>query len=579
MSSVVDSHKERIFCLQNALKIDPQNPHAQLGLILLGAAEKDENHPFLPLARRKWLVPEEVRPVEVQAEKPPLSTRKRLALAVVAALLLMSVFIIGMGGRRVRSLGYLIGGQYTVTPQPGTARPTATLLPTSTSAVKTLTPTFTGPTPLWMILEATYTPTPLFVDTPHPISEAYRAGLRSFQRGELEYMLKFMEQAARDEPGSADILYYLGEAYRQMEEPEAALTAYDQAIQVEPNFAPAYLGRARVLRLIDPTANIIDDLDQAIESDPGFSEALLERAAYYLTMDGFEAALIDLQSASKWLADSPYLHLYLAQAYIGLDQQENGLAEAKLAYRLDRTLLPVYFVLGKAELQSGNPSEARRLLDIYTQFDDRTAEAWLLLGQACFELGGRSAQAIEAFDRALALQEDLFEAYLYRGLLYLDNGQVQPAVNDLFYAHKLDRSSFQAGLGLGRALLLSERFEESIAQISLSQGLAIDQKQLAEVYYWRAQAQEGLGARAVAAKDWQALLALPAQDVPASWVKRASARLATLTPTPTRTSTATLTPTRTITPTATLVKPSLTPTPFQPTSTPSPSPTASRQRE
>ena len=54
MSSVVDSPKERIYCLQAALKLDPDNEAARQGLTLLGALPPDERiEPALPV-RRKW---------------------------------------------------------------------------------------------------------------------------------------------------------------------------------------------------------------------------------------------------------------------------------------------------------------------------------------------------------------------------------------------------------------------------------------------------------------------------------------------------------------------------------------------
>ena len=54
MSSVVDSQKERIYCLQTALKLDPDNQAARQGLTLLGVMSPDESlEPTLPI-RRKW---------------------------------------------------------------------------------------------------------------------------------------------------------------------------------------------------------------------------------------------------------------------------------------------------------------------------------------------------------------------------------------------------------------------------------------------------------------------------------------------------------------------------------------------
>ena len=123
----------------------------------------------------------------------------------------------------MNSFGYFGGVQLTVTPIFETIEATATLLPTNTPRIVTPTPTFIGPTPLWMLLEATYTPTPLYVNTPHPVTEAYRAGIRAFTEGNYEEMLMFMQQATRAEAQSADIYYYIGEAKLLLEKPDEAL--------------------------------------------------------------------------------------------------------------------------------------------------------------------------------------------------------------------------------------------------------------------------------------------------------------------------------------------------------------------
>src|SRR5688572_5170922 len=55
LSAAVDNTKERIYCLQTALKLDPENATAKRGLILLGALEPDENVQPFPMNRpRGW---------------------------------------------------------------------------------------------------------------------------------------------------------------------------------------------------------------------------------------------------------------------------------------------------------------------------------------------------------------------------------------------------------------------------------------------------------------------------------------------------------------------------------------------
>ncbi len=152
-----------------------------------------------------------------------------------------------------------------------------------------------------MLLEATYTPTPLYVNTPHPINESYRAGLRALQNSDLQGMLGFMQQASTVEPEAPDTYYYVGEAQRLEGEYEAAISAYQAALSVDAGFAPAYLGLARARLELDPQAEVLDDLDQALEYDLSLAEAYLERAAYFIRQNEFETALDDLAAVNRAL--------------------------------------------------------------------------------------------------------------------------------------------------------------------------------------------------------------------------------------------------------------------------------------
>ena len=55
LSAAVDNAKERIYCLQTALKLDPENGTAKRGLILLGALTPSETVQPFPMNRtRAW---------------------------------------------------------------------------------------------------------------------------------------------------------------------------------------------------------------------------------------------------------------------------------------------------------------------------------------------------------------------------------------------------------------------------------------------------------------------------------------------------------------------------------------------
>ena len=199
---------------------------------------------------------------------------RALAFAGLAIIVIGLIYagIFGLGNRR-RVVAYI--PTHTPGPSP-TVTDTPTLIPmTRVVVITTPTPTFIGPTPLWMLLDATYTPTPVYVNTPHPVNEAFRVGLRAFGQGNLITALQYIQQASKVDPKSADIQYYLGEIHRMQGEYEQALDDYANALELNANFAPAFLGRAQVNLALNKKADVSDDLKSAIEKDSKYGQAYL----------------------------------------------------------------------------------------------------------------------------------------------------------------------------------------------------------------------------------------------------------------------------------------------------------------
>jgi tetratricopeptide (TPR) repeat protein len=579
MSSVVESAKERIYCLQKTIQLEPGNRAALLGLLLEGVRGPDKDFQPIPVLPRNWK-----DAYKTTGLKSRPKTIFRFAIYIGASLLVIGFITLGILGPWISRAGNIAGEHFTVTPIFNTLEATATLLPTNTPRVVTPTPTFIGPTPLWMFLESTYTPTPLYVNTPHPVTEAYRAGIRSFLNRDYPEMAFFMEQAVRSEPDSADIQYHLGEAYLLSGEPEKALYAYEKAIEVNQSFAPAYLGRARALSMIDPDFDIESDLTQAIAIDPYLAAAHLDLIAYYLSLGNYDQALVLLESAKNIIPESPLIYAYLSEALMQTGDYEQALEAAQTAYELDQTILNVYRTLGELNLLSGNTRQARNFLEIYLRYVKDDPYTWAIYGQALFESGGQLEQAMQAFNLALELDENSFIALLNRGYAYLELGEGQLAVNDLFIARNFDRESFQASLGLARALSLAERYDDAISQFKGSELLTSTEYQQAEVYYWRARTFDQIEEFNSAALDFTALLDLQSEDIPPDWLEEAETYLIQLTPTPTMTSspipptdtpmvTPSITPSSTPQPTRVISTATNTRTPALVSSTPSPSPT------
>ncbi len=555
MSATVDSTKERIYCLQTAFKLDPENATAKRGLILLGALPPDETvQPFSLNRPRAW-----EEKLLLAHEKP-----KPKGWAAVRA---NPVFRLG---GIAALIAVLVGGVYFgfIVPATQQSRP-----PTRTpgpSPTWTYTPTFvnaTGippgtPAPFSELLNAPLTPTALYVSTPESAitGDIYRRFLEEFRNGNWDEAITLLQDAARLEPDAVEPYYYIGETYRFKGDPASAIDAYNGALQKDPEFGPAYVGLARARIQIDPGANVEPLLDEAIRFDPNFGEAYLERAKVKLRDNDIQGAVRDLENANRLLPNSPLVYYTLAQARQREGAFELALTAAEHANDLDRSFLPVYLLLGQLYVETGDNDKAGEALDIYLKYNEGDAEAFLLYGKTQFNNGDYQS-AIRSMNQVISIDRDRREAYLYRFYSNVELGDGEAADDDLDRLLVYYPNLFEFNIALIRAHLIQGRDGSALQILEKAVGLAETDEQLAVAYYWGGVVHEERDELEDAADYWQLLLELPEEATTEEQRNTAEEHLLDIrTPTtaPTRTKTKTPTPTKPVTPTRT---PTPSPTP------------------
>jgi tetratricopeptide (TPR) repeat protein len=567
MSAVTDTMRERIFCLKEALRLDPHNEAAQRGLAMFGAIPVNPDL-VVPFQQQKRRWESRLAKIEPQVEKLiSINSWRQLLPYAGAAVLVVVLALVSIWG--VRSI-------FNAMPKPAQIDlgPTNTYAPTLTKAVDTSGMTLMPqgqPTPLWRLLKATYTATPVYIATPHS-SEAYSIALRSIDIGDLPKALTYIKQAISLEPKSADLYYVQGEIQRQQGNSGEALKSYNQALQLLSSFAPAYLGMARLAINSNPPRwkDAKDDLTKAITLDPNLKEAVLELVNLYLEQNDPQSALDQLSQSADQIKDSPLFYLYRAQAELQLSQPDQAVADASQANQMDITFLPSYRLLGEALMAANRPAEASTPLSVYIQFTPNDAEAWVWLGES-YGAQQDVEDALKAFDKALSLNKNLFDAYLQRGRIYLDRKDGDNANSDLSMAVRLNPKSFRANIDLGRAFMLQGIYGNAWKQFATAEAFITSDSEKAEFLYWRGQSLDKLNKPDEAILDYRALLALPNASVQPDWAAFATQRIAALltnTPQP-------ATPTLTPTPSVTSGKVTSTPRPSDtkwPTRTPKPGP-------
>jgi tetratricopeptide (TPR) repeat protein len=562
MSTVVDSNKERVFCLKKALNLDPGNKDARLGMILFGAHDPGDLR-GAPIRKVDWArdLPDlrvKAKPKE-KPKKKQYNYKRMVPLVTGSGIILILLFFSGILFPNVRSI---FSPRLTITP--------ITVTPSvdpGYSAALTGTPNPILQIPIGKVLDSPYTPTPAYVMTPHPGYGSYQTGLDAYRQGDFETMLTYMRSTA-NQLETPDIVYLVGEALRNLGRFNEALAEYERVLFLDPAFAPAYYSRALISPILVPGSDIKGDLDQALLLDPGFGQAYIERAKYYLDRGSYQLAYEDASQAIDFLPESHLAHLYRAWALLELNDFTGAQNSIVTALQLDINHIPSYLIAGRISLGSGDPGQALDLLTRYEPYDpNKTWVFYYSLGKAYYLSGNDLTESEQLLSRAVSMGGKSKDLYQTRALVNSDLGNLNQAVNDALQARNLDRYDFEINQLLGEFHYQKDQFFPALVYLNDAANLVRDEYDLARVHYWRALTFENLGKYDESISEWRNLISLPLIYVPDEWEYIAAEKLLpTATPTPTSTftptNTPTITPTETITPTFTLSPtPTLTPSP------------------
>jgi len=538
MSAVVDTQKERIFCLENVLKYDPQNETALQGLVLAGGRPVDVSlTPVRPVKERQLQAEEIMGFGDKDAAKK--SGRKisaaRLIPLFLVGIVAIGLIYVGIFGNPFyeEPLNYgNINSGGTQAPL-FTSGPTPTYLPSKTPEGGIPTQDLSQPTPLVIRVEEKFTPTPRYVDTPHPNLEAYAAGLRSIDAGNYGQAVALFVQAQdqiKDDPtqDDLDIQYYIALALLLSGEYEDAKREFDLILQEDSTFAAAYVGRARAVLAMRPNSNVAVDLYKAIGLDPDYLEGYLRIADFRLYNDEPEEALPVLENALELAPENADVLHYLAETYIALDRPEDALEAAQLSYDYNPLQVRNYRTLAQALILNGRESEAYGLIELYLRHEENKQDplAFYLFGRAQ-QAYDMHEKAVSNFEKTYGITREIYEMSNYWAVSLIVLEDYDKALERIQVPlERIPRwyEPFQVQAEIYYRLEMYEDAKESIEE---GAEFARTDEELASLYYWRGKIYEDLGYPNISLDNWEKLLELDIDVVPEEWLAEAQERVFT----------------------------------------------------
>lgn len=163
-----------------------------------------------------------------------------------------------------------------------------------------------------------------------------KVGILLTEMNRIEQALQVLSEASSMDESNPETWNYLGVVYYRQNDFEQALQAYQRALELDPKFASAFnnmgaLYLRRFLEKKDPSlmTQAIDAFNRAIENDPRLAAAYNGRASAFKFSKRTNEAIRDWKRALEHQPD----------------------------------FVDVYFNLGITYLQTGNKSEALRVLN------------------------------------------------------------------------------------------------------------------------------------------------------------------------------------------------------------------------
>ncbi len=544
LSVAAETPKEREHSLRQVLKLEPDNPTALRGLRYFQGRGAEPGEPQRVDRRRAWQAALREQWTPRQPTSPAWRRGLPLLIGVVVVLL--------------AALGYQGWSYWRARPTPLPTLGFITVVPTtpgpSPTPAGSPTPTPRGtPQPLGIILGVTQTPTPLYVNTPHPY-EAYHRALDAIGRGDWAKAASYLEQLLEQE-ATPDIAYYLAEAYYHLGRWRDARKALQTALDLDPNFGPAHRLWAQVLmaewreRDRAPTAADFADAEKHLRA--ALQHASDDPLTYQAALDYWLGWREDPDQAERLLArgeevlgDLPLWDYYRAWIAYQRNDLEAAWDAIQRARRRDPTNLDAYALAARIALARGDVDAAREAAEVVYRYRPLDPDTILLYAET--QLAHPEGDP-EAVLLALEPLADHPSPYILRrrvallGEAYLRLGRLDEALKYLKQADQWD-PSFENAMRLGHAQRARRDYGAALLAYREAYERATTDRQRYTALYWRAKMAEALDLEDNAQRDWRALLEAPADLVPWAWRAEAAAALGLPTPTPEATLTPTATP-------------------------------------
>ncbi|XP_052281417.1 uncharacterized protein LOC127878913 isoform X2 [Dreissena polymorpha] len=278
-----------------------------------------------------------------------------------------------------------------------------------------------------------------------------------------------------------------GEAYHKIHELKLALRDFTRAIHLRPDVHHYYMYRGQLLLELgnlDLAAFCVKHASE-ISSNSSMGQRPTQQAVVHSFLKNYDKAVDALMTSTR-SNPKPSMYMLLGKTQMKAKKFEDAVSSFALALSLykeqfttqkpwkARDPWPIeaadtHYLIGQCHMELHNFTQA---LDAFTdaiKLNPNMAEALYQRGMARMKL--KMSKGIQDFNRALALNPTIFQAYLSRACFYGSKGNYTKAILNCNEAIKLQPKSVRAYLYRGALKYHIKAYELAIWDLSKAAGI------------------------------------------------------------------------------------------------------------
>ncbi|SMB28086.1 Sulfotransferase (fragment) [Sterolibacterium denitrificans] len=232
-------------------------------------------------------------------------------------------------------------------------------------------------------------------------------GIACYDQGALAQARAHQERALALDPQLPAALNNLGSILRDQKDRPGAIARYRQVLALQPGHAEACNNLASVLTESEQPEAAIQLLLPLLQRLPDYAEAHCNLGTAFLALERFDKAAHGFRRALALKPDHAEACLGLAQVQqeLGALDEAQAMAERALTLAPPKKCPPAHVLLGRIYNEAGYPERSRQAFTQALALDPTLPSAYLGRGHLSMELG--DLQGAEAdFRRALHLSEE-----------------------------------------------------------------------------------------------------------------------------------------------------------------------------